>query len=121
MIKKISYQYIPSLVFFLLVMALPQRVAAQPETFAEVIGEILSILGVVFPLLSVAAVALFFWGLAKYVFQAGNEGAVQQGKFMMTWGILAIFVLFSIWGILAFFYGEFGFTEGFGTFLLPTG
>ncbi|MEX0930517.1 MAG: pilin [Candidatus Paceibacterota bacterium] len=91
-----------------------------PNTFAAIVDEFLSILNLLFPFLFIVAVIVFFWGLAKYVFRADEEPVLEQGKFLMTWGLLAIFVLASIWGILAFFYGEFAFKEQFGQFLLPT-
>ncbi|MEX0924834.1 MAG: hypothetical protein WDZ82_02740 [Candidatus Paceibacterota bacterium] len=116
-----QFKLIAASLFGLLIMTAPFTVSAQsPGTFAEVVGEFISILNVLFPLLVLAAIMMFFLGLAKYVFRADEEPMVQQGKFLMTWGLLAIFVLFSIWGILGFIYGEFGFTDPFGAFLLPT-
>jgi len=48
----------------------------------------------------------FLWGLAKYVFQADQEGARDQGKRIMIGGIIALFVAASIWGIVSFLQGE---------------
>lgn len=53
-------------------------------------------------LLSAVALLVFIWGLVKFIAKAGNEQAREEGKKVMVWGIVAIFVLFSIWGIIGF-------------------
>jgi hypothetical protein len=51
----------------------------------------------------------FFWGITKYIKNdAGSEKAVEEGKKIMLWGLVALFVVFSIWGIINFIRGEFG-------------
>jgi len=53
----------------------------------------------------VVAIALlvFFWGLAKFIFRlGGDEKVVDEGKRIMKWGLLALFVMVSVWGIIRF-------------------
>jgi len=51
----------------------------------------------------------FFWGVAKYVKNsAGSEKAAEDGKRVMVWGIVGLFVAFSIWGIIKFIESEIG-------------
>ena len=53
----------------------------------------------------VIAIALlgFFWGLVKFIFRVGgDEKAVDDGKRIMKWGLLALFVMVSVWGIVRF-------------------
>ncbi len=53
----------------------------------------------------VAAIALlaFFWGLVKFVFRfKGDEKEVEEGKRIMKWGLIALFVMVSVWGIVRF-------------------
>lgn len=57
------------------------------------------------------ALLVFFWGLVKYIAKADDPSAKEQGKNIMTYGVIALFVLFFIWGILyfiqdAFFIGD---------------
>ncbi|PCI29649.1 hypothetical protein COB55_01760 [Candidatus Wolfebacteria bacterium] len=54
------------------------------------------------PIAFTLAVALFFWGLALYIFAQGSEDRQDRGKGIMTWGVIAIFVMSSIWGIVNF-------------------
>jgi hypothetical protein len=44
------------------------------------------------------AIVVFFWGLIKYLFNAGEEKAA--GLQTMMYGVIAIFVMVSIWVII---------------------
>ncbi len=52
----------------------------------------------------VAALALlaFMFGLMKFIFRAGDPGKKAEGKSIMVWGIIALFVMVSLWGIIEF-------------------
>ena len=53
------------------------------------------------------AVLAFFWGLAKFIFNvSGDEKSVEEGKRIMIWGVIALFVMVSVWGIIRFVQGE---------------
>lgn len=45
----------------------------------------------------------FFWGLAKFIFQSGDEKAVDEGKRIMKWGLISLFLMTSVWGVIGFF------------------
>ena len=45
------------------------------------------------------AIVVFFWGLIKYLWSMDTETAHESLK-IMFWGIIAIFVMVSIWGII---------------------
>lgn len=49
------------------------------------------------------ALLLFFWGTGQFVLNAGNEKTRDDGKRKMLWGILVIFVMATLFGILRFF------------------
>ncbi len=72
--------------------------------FGEIIGVSTSI---------VAALALlvFFWGLVKYIAKADDEKAKESGKNIMIWGVVALFVMFSVFGLVNFLQESFGTTE----------
>ena len=44
----------------------------------------------------------FFWGLVKFIFAAGNEESKADGKKIMIWGVVALFVMVSVWGLVRF-------------------
>jgi hypothetical protein len=54
------------------------------------------------PIVAGIALLVFFWGLAKFILNAGIPDQRKEGQQVMIWGIVALFVLFSIWGIVSF-------------------
>jgi hypothetical protein len=68
---------------------------------------------VVSSLLAVAmalAVAVFFWGLVVFIFKAGDVKSHEEGKNRMIWGVIALVVMFSVWGIIRFVSQDLGIT-----------
>jgi len=61
-----------------------------------------SIVNMLVPIVSTLVVLFFFWGLAQYVLAAGDEEKAKEGKGIMIWGAVALFVMVSIWGIIGF-------------------
>lgn len=45
------------------------------------------------------ALALFFWGLVKYIWSASGSSK-GEGRSLMVWGIAALFVMVTIWGLV---------------------
>lgn len=54
----------------------------------------------VIPLLIALAVVAFIWGVVSQVLNPDNEEKKKQGKQYMIWGIIALFVIISIWGLV---------------------
>ncbi|MCK5060073.1 MAG: hypothetical protein KAR00_02975 [Candidatus Pacebacteria bacterium] len=78
------------------------------QTLVQAIGSIVDLL---IPIAFAAALLFFFWGLAMYLLAGGNEEAQTKGKTMMLWGVIALFVMASIWGIVAFINQALGIQE----------
>ena len=53
----------------------------------------------VIPLLYALAFLFFLVGMVRFFFLGGDEGR-EKGKQMMVWGIIGLFVIFGIWGIV---------------------
>ena len=62
---------------------------------------VVSLLNATIPIIIGLALLYFFWGLAIFILQAGDEEARKKGKAIMTWGSIAIFVMFYIFGIIS--------------------
>ncbi|MFA7216753.1 MAG: hypothetical protein WC095_02120 [Candidatus Paceibacterota bacterium] len=45
---------------------------------------------------------LFFWGAGQFILHSGEDKARTEGRNRMIWGIIALFVMASIYGILGF-------------------
>lgn len=91
----------------LLLLTTPMIAAAQlmeTDLLVNNFGVILNMLLWVFATL---ALLVFFWGIIKYIASAGNAEKASEGKSIMIYGAIALFVLFSIFGIIQFLRGEF--------------
>jgi hypothetical protein len=60
------------------------------------------------------AIAAFFWGMVKFVANAGDERKLEDGKKMMVMGLIGIFVIFSIWAIVGWLQSSLGWGGGGG-------
>ena len=99
--------FITTVLLTLAVLCIPSFAIAQ--TPAEIlISEILYIITLAIPVLLGLAVLLFLWGLAQYVTKTGDVESREGAKQKMIWGIVAIFVMVSIWGLVAFLQTVFG-------------
>ncbi len=61
-----------------------------------------SLLGLLIPLIFGLSIIYFFWGVAQFILHAGEEKARKEGQTKMLWGVIALFVMVSIYGILHF-------------------
>jgi hypothetical protein len=55
----------------------------------------------VIPLIFALAIAMFVWGVVQYVINSNEESKREKGKQLMVWGIIALAVMVSIWGLVA--------------------
>ena len=77
---------------------LPTLVSAQ--TLLNTLGLVNTFLNALIGLFITLAIVAFFWGLIKYLANLGNETGAKEGINIMLWGVIAIFVMVSIWGII---------------------
>lgn len=67
------------------------------------------------------AVVAFLWGMVQFIWNArsGDAGkGVENGKQFMLWGLIALFVMFSVWGIIKFTQGVFN-IQGQTSIIIP--
>jgi hypothetical protein len=76
------------------------------NNFQNLIKESSSAINALILIVMGIALLVFFWGLTKYIFEQGNETAKTQGKGVMVWGLIALTVMVSVWGIIRVFQGE---------------
>lgn len=86
----------------------PAVASAQFENVDDLITSLQDLVNGLLPLVSAIALLAFFWGLAKYVFQADDEEAKEQGKRIMIGGIIALFLIAAVAGIVQFLEEAFG-------------
>jgi hypothetical protein len=65
------------------------------------VGQVISLINYVIPALITVALVLFLWGLVRFVYNNSDPHAKTHDKEIFIWGFLAMFVLVSVWGIVA--------------------
>lgn len=98
----------------LLSIFLPLVVFGAPQNFQELINLFLDLINTLVPVIFGLSVLVFFRGLALFIWSAGDSASHEKGKGIMIWGLVGLFVMVSLWGILKFAYGDFGFSQPFG-------
>ncbi|MDQ5927866.1 MAG: hypothetical protein QG633_304 [Patescibacteria group bacterium] len=78
------------------------------ETLLESIGDLINLAT---PIVIGLALLAFFWGLVKFIF-ASSDDDKKSGKSFMIGGIIALFVMIAIVGIVKFIASAFGVETG---------
>lgn len=67
----------------------------------------------IIPLLFTLATLFFLWGVVQYMLADANENKRETGKQYMVWGIIALTVMLSVWGLVNLLGNTFGLDTGF--------
>lgn len=92
-----------------------------PTDLRSLVDIFLELARVTVPVLAGLALLVFLWGLARFIFNIGeSDKNLEDGKKLIVWGLIALFIMAAFWSILAFAYRDVGFTRPFGPpILLP--
>jgi nitrogen fixation-related uncharacterized protein len=66
----------------------------------------------VVPLIFTLAVVMFIWGVVQYVINDQEQAKKEKGRQFMIWGIIALTVMVSMWGLVSLLGGTFGIMGG---------
>lgn len=92
---------------------LPHTLRAQPQTVGEIIEVIARLVKFAIPVVALLALLTFFWGAGNFILGSNDEEKLKNGRILMLWGVIALFVMVSVWGILELFSSDvFGGTIG---------
>lgn len=86
--------------------------AQQLGNIESLVSSIGRLVGIALPIVVGIALLAFFWGLVKFIFAQGNEEAKTDAKKIMLWGLIALFVMVSVWGIVRFIGNAFDIQQG---------
>jgi hypothetical protein len=84
------------------------------KTLGDVINLFVEIGLALIPFMGAVAFVTFLFGVAKFIKTAGNEKEIKDSKKLLIWGVIGMFVMATIWGIITFLKGEFNFPGGVG-------
>src|SRR3989344_8305736 len=88
--------------------ALPLLAFAQDAEIGTILDKIDELLGTIIPLLMVVATVVFLWGIVMYITAAGDEKKAATAKTYITSGIIGLFFMVAIWGIVRAITATFG-------------
>jgi len=86
---------------------------AAADNFKSLIEDTI-INGILTPLVSLlvgGAVVVFLWGMFKFIKAEGDEK--EKGKDFMIWGIVGIFIMISVWGLVNILTNSFNLENSF--------
>ncbi len=88
-------KYLPIILLF------PLVASAQPNLgwVSSLLDQIGDLIGAAIPIAIALGLLLFIWGLVMYI--GGSGDRKEEGKNKMIWGVLALFIMVSVWGIVA--------------------
>ena len=69
-------------------------------TINNIINQVGTIISRLIPITFALGILFFIYGLAKFIFSAGDPEAHESGRNVMIWGLVALFVMASMYGII---------------------
>jgi len=101
-----NIHYIGSL---LLVLPTITHAAEIPEPVKQLLGKIFTqILNPLIALMFAVATVYFMYGVYQFMWDPDNEEAREKGRKAMFWGIIGLFIMTSVFGIMKFLISTFG-------------
>lgn len=62
----------------------------------------------IIPFLITLATVAFIWGVIQYFLSPNNEEKRKKGKSFVIWGLIGLFVIISVWGLVGLLSDTFG-------------
>ncbi|MCX6820158.1 MAG: hypothetical protein NT019_02670 [Candidatus Adlerbacteria bacterium] len=69
-------------------------------SFKDLVNIIISYINLIVPIVGGLAIIFFFVGLVRYIYYAGDAKGRTAGRDNIIWGLVAMFVIFTLSGIL---------------------
>jgi hypothetical protein len=70
------------------------------STFFSLFEKTLSLINMTMYVIIALAVMGFMWGIVKTLFNSDNEIAKKEGRAFMLYGVITLFVMTSVWGLV---------------------
>lgn len=85
----------------------------------QLVSSIGGIINALTPIVFALALLYFFLGLAQFILASGDPEKASEGKSRMIWGVIALFVMATVFGLISFIQAQFGLTAT-GTITAPS-
>jgi Na+/proline symporter len=77
-------------------------------TLLDIVAKLTLWFQLIVPLAMALAIVFFFWGIVKFLWHADDERTHEEGRRIMIWGMIALFVMVALWGIIGYFQNSIG-------------
>lgn len=96
----------------LVILLLPSGASAEFDGIKGILTGVSGLMNMVVRIIFGLALIYFFWGGARFILNAGDAKTREDGKNKMIWGVITLFVMISIYGIIAWLTGVLGLPSG---------
>lgn len=89
---------------FFLILSIPlvSFGATQPKTFQEFVEVLLNLIQLLVTGIFAITLIVFIWGVAQaWIIHGGDPKKVDEGKQIVTVGIIVLAIMSALWGIVA--------------------
>ena len=76
-------------------------------TLQTIVGKLVGFINLLVPVLASAAIVFFFYGLVRFIRNSGDSKGRAVGRDAIVWGLIGMFVIISLWGIVNFIQAAF--------------
>ncbi|TSC69601.1 MAG: Uncharacterized protein G01um101456_88 [Parcubacteria group bacterium Gr01-1014_56] len=73
---------------------------SRSSSLGDVVGYVIGIIDMVIPVLVALALVLILYSSVRYVIKAQESHGKGAEREAIMWGLIALFVIVSVWGIL---------------------
>jgi len=99
--KRFIYSATGAGLFLLPFVAGAQIILTTAQTeWQGIFRVIVTIVNSAIPVIFALGLIIFLWGLLKFLTAAGSEDAAAGGKRLMIWGVVILFVMTAVWGLV---------------------
>ncbi len=112
-------KFIYGVLAFVPALAFAQNSSFDLTNLSNLIESVGNIIASIIPIMFALAIVYFFWGLVTYIRSAGDPKAADSGKSIMIYGVIAIAVMVSIYGLVNWLQDSIG-LDSSATVNLPT-
>lgn len=103
------------------IFAMPAVAWAAPSTFKELVDRLVVLMDLLVPILITIALIFYLYGISQNVLNFSDQkSGNEKMKAYMVYGVLILFVMVSIWGILRLMSDTFFASGGSSSFGAPS-
>jgi hypothetical protein len=98
-------------------VTLPTVASAAPRSLQELACQVVELIDLATFTLIIFGLVAYFWGIISNIPHFGDEQGAEKRKSFLLWGIVILFVMVSIWGIIQLLQSTLGFKDPQGSSL----